>query len=52
MFGAIVLAIILVVLGPVIIAMSAAVLAGIVGGVLQVDNNNKHADSELLDCNY
>lgn len=50
MAGGIVIAVILV-LFPVIVAMSGAVAAAILGAALKTDADRSHAGSELLDVN-
>ncbi|RMH81142.1 MAG: hypothetical protein D6683_04610 [Actinomyces sp.] len=48
MAGAIVFAVVLVVVFPVVVLMSGAVAAAILGGVLQAERDAAHAGSEYL----
>jgi hypothetical protein len=49
--GAIVLAVVLVVVFPVVVALSGAGAAGILGFFLKDDADKRHEGSELLDLN-
>ncbi|HEX7134546.1 MAG TPA: hypothetical protein VF228_18370 [Iamia sp.] len=51
MIGAIVLAVILVVVFPVVVALSGAGAAGILGFFLKGDADTRYEGSELLDLN-
>ena len=52
MIGAIIIAIVILVVIPVGFLMSMAVPAGVMGSLLKSKAERDHADSELLDTNY
>ncbi|MGF1598585.1 MAG: hypothetical protein ACFCVK_16935 [Acidimicrobiales bacterium] len=52
MIGAIIVAVIIVVVIPVGFLMSTAVAAGALGALLRANAEAEHADSELLETNY
>lgn len=52
MVAAIIFAVIVVAVIPVGFLMSTTVGAAVLGALLKVDSDHRHADSELLDTNY